>query len=66
MNPFRDPRAAAIERIDSLERENAKLQEALRVQRVIARAPDRAFAQGALLGFGLVVACVAAIAYLGL
>jgi hypothetical protein len=59
IDPFRDAGTAALARNVELERENARLREALHVRIAVAAAPQRAFAQG------VIVACLLGLATLG-
>jgi hypothetical protein len=62
IDPFRDAGTAALARNAELERENARLREALQVRRTLA--PDRAFVQGVLIACFLVLAALSLMAFL--
>jgi hypothetical protein len=64
VDPFRDAGTAALARNDELERENARLREALQVRTALAAAPDRAFVQGVLIACILVLAALCFMAFL--
>jgi hypothetical protein len=64
VDPFRDAGTAALARNDELERENARLREALKARRALAAIPVRAFVQGVLIACLLVLAALSFMAFL--